>query len=101
MSTIRGTTPTHIFETDISLVEAEVIYVTYKQDETVIVEKEKDDLSVTENEIQLTLSQEETLRFNSSNDIEIQIRARFADGLAVACKIITTDADRILKEGVI
>lgn len=101
MAMIRGTTPTHIFETDIDLSDADVIYVTYEQNDTVVIEKEKSELSIAEKEISLTLSQEETLRFNTSSEIKIQIRVRFIDGLAVASSIITTDAHEILKEGVI
>ena len=97
---IRGTTPTHIFDTDISLVEAEVIYVTYKQGK-VILEKTKDDVRVTENQLQVELTQEETLMFATNREAEVQIRAKFADGTAVASNVSQIIVAPIIKEGVI
>ena len=97
---IRGTTPTHIFDTDISLVNAEVIYITYKQGK-VILEKTKDDVRVTENQLQVDLTQEETLMFDFNRIAHVQIRARFADGKAVASNISQVDIAPIIKEGVI
>lgn len=97
---IRGTTPTHIFDTDISLVEAEVIYVTYKQGK-VILEKTKDDIRATENQLQVDLTQEETLMFATYREAEVQIRAKFADGTAVASNVSQIIVAPIIKEGVI
>lgn len=97
---IRGTTPTHIFDTDISLVDAEVIYVTYKQGR-VILEKTKDDVRVTENQLQVDLTQEETLMFATNREAEVQIRAKFADGTAVASNVSQIIVAPIIKEGVI
>lgn len=98
---IRGTTPTHIFTTDIDLSEVEVLYVTYKQAGEIKVEKELSDLTVTSEQVEVRLSQEETLSFSESGKVLVQIRGRFADGTAVACRVIEASADRILKEGVI
>ena len=97
----RGTTPTHTIGTSISLVGAEVIYVTYKQAGQTVVEKTIDDIEVSENEIAVTLTQEETLAFDSRIMASVQIRARFATGQAIASNIMTVGVDRILKGGVI
>lgn len=98
----RGTTPVNIFTTDIDLSLAEVIYVTYSQNGTVVLEKTQDDLTeVTDSQITLQLSQEDTLKFAQNVPVEIQIRARTALGEAVASNIIKTTAARILKDGVI
>ena len=95
----RGTTPTHTFSVDVDLTAAEVIYLTYKQTGKVLVEKTKDDLTITEDQVEVKLTQEETLSFREIGDVDIQFRARFPDGTAIASNIMTADADKILKDG--
>lgn len=68
---IRGTTPTHIFDTDISLVDAEEIYITYKQGR-VILEKTIADIQVTENQLQVDLTQKETLMFDHNKKADFK-----------------------------
>lgn len=98
---IRGTTPIHIFHTDVDLTTAEVIYVTYTQG-TTVVEKTKDDCEVEEDTVTVHLTQEETLQFKAGGyTANVQIRARYADGTALASNIISIDISRILKNGVI
>lgn len=97
---IRGTTPTHIFNVNVDLTDADVIYITYKQSDSIVVEKEKSDCTITADSVSVTLSQEDTLKFNTAA-VEIQIRARFPDGSAIASNIMQTTATRILKGGVI
>ena len=97
----RGSTPTHQITTDISLVDTEVIFVTYDQLEKTVIEKTKSDIVVEDEYIEIELSQNETLKFNDKYDVEIQIRARFADGRAPVSNIMTTTVERLLKGGVI
>ena len=96
----RGTTPTNQFTCDINLNDADAIYITYEQNHRVIVEKTKADVVFGEGFISVKLTQEETLRF-SERAVNIQIRARFPDGTAIASNIIHTAASDVLKEGVI
>lgn len=97
----RGTTPTHIFETDIDLTSAEVVYITYKQTTGETLTKEKSDIAIEEDKLTIKLTQEETLAFQTTGRVSIQIRARFPDGSAIASNIIQTTADEILRDGVI
>lgn len=97
----RGTTPTHTFTTDIDLTDAEVIFITYEQAGKPVMEKTKEDLTITAETLTVKLTQEETLAFELGKPVEMQIRARFADGTAVASQVMRTNADVILKEGVI
>ena len=97
----QWTTPENIFSTDVDLSQAEVIYVTYKQQNKIIIKKQKEDLSITENSVSITLSQQETGLFNINKPVRIQIRARFSDGLAIASNIINTRVEEVLKTGVI
>lgn len=97
---IRGTTPLNIFNVDVDLTTAEVIYITYKQNNNVVIEKSIEDIAVTDKTLTVRLTQEETLKL-TERAVEIQIRARFADGTAIASNIIKTTASEILKDGVI
>lgn len=98
---IRGTTPTHTFAVDADLTDAEVIYITYKQDNSIVLEKTKDDIQVSSEQLAVRLSQEETLAFNHNLFTEIQARAKYSDGTAIASNIIKVAPKRILKDGVI
>ena len=97
----RGTTPTHVFHTDIDLTGAEVIYVTYQQCGKTVLEKEIRDITVEADSLSVKLTQAETLRFrqNPEATVKIQIRARWADGDAVASNVIQTTTKEVLKEG--
>ena len=98
---IRGTTPTYQFTTDISLVDAEEIYVTFKQG-NVKVEKVKSDCEVTDETLTTALTQAETLEFKVGGyKAQVQIRALLAGGSAVASNIMDVSVAPILKEGVI
>lgn len=103
----RGTTPTHTFKPKtkvgelIDMRSAQVIYMTYKQDGKTVLEKTKDQMEITEEEMVIHLTQEDTLAFSTLGDVEIECRARFADQSAIASCILKTTAQRILKDGVI
>ena len=95
----RGSTPTNTFLVDFDLTAA-TIFVSYEQGGKVVVEKTGEDLTVTAESIELTLTQEETLRFKSG-EVLIQIRYVMPNGTADASNIIRTTAERIIKDGVI
>ena len=100
----RGTTPTHIFKTKTDLREAVELFITYKQNGKVLVEKSIGDVNIEEDSITTTLTQEETLSFDSIGSVEMQIRVRFeGDPIdkALASNIIKRPVGAILKEGVI
>ena len=97
----RGTTPTHVFKVPVDLTNAEVVYMTYKQDDRKIVEKTKDDMDITEDQITLTLTQADTLAFADNKEVKIQCRARYPDGKAIGSKVKKVPACEILKEGII
>lgn len=96
---IRGTTPTIRFKTDIDLSDAEVIYVTFQQAGKTVLECAKEALQLAPKQIVLHLSQAQTLRFTEDKPVKMQIRAKFADGNAVASRLMLESAHAILKEG--
>ena len=97
----RGTTPTHIFKTDLDLTGADAVYVTYQQYGKTVLEKDLSDMTVEEESLTVRLTQTETLLFREKPDgtVRIQIRARWPDGDALASNIIETTVKEILKEG--
>lgn len=98
----RGTTPTHKFNVNVNL-QATRVFLTYKQRGSIVVEKDSnvdtETLTIDGNSVTVTLSQEDTLKFNYNEGVEIQIRAVYEDGKAIASSIITTYVDKILKDG--
>ena len=126
---IRGTTPTNVFNVDTDLTNAVAIFITYRQPRKLVAfEKSIHDIEVSPTSLSVKLTQEDTLKLtinkptipvvkkvsyttvntdvtptieDDSNVVEIQIRAKFADGTAIASEIIKTTVEEILKEGVI
>lgn len=97
----RGTTPTHIFKTKVDLTQASEMFITYKQNSEIKVEKSIGDITIEEEQLTTTLTQAETLTFSTLGSVEIQVRVKFPDGKALASNIIKRPAGAILKEGII
>ena len=95
----RGTTPIHTFIPDIDLTGMEVLFITYVQDGKTVLEKTIEDTTYDGEKITVSFTQEDTLAFHTAKRVEIQIRARFPDGSAVASNILNVPVERILKEG--
>lgn len=98
----RGTTPTHKFTVPVDLRTAESVFITYKQPSgSRIIEKAKADMEISETEIIIELTQEDTLALSTIGNVEIQCRAKYPDGKAIASQIISVPVKKILKEGII
>ena len=97
----RGTTPTHTFRTSIDLTGAAVLFITYMQAGKTILEKDLSDCTITSQDVTVTLTQKESLRFKENGLVRMQIRGKFPDGSAVKSCIMEATADELLKEGVI
>lgn len=101
---IRGTTPTLTFTTPYAAELVQSGYITFSQRETVVLDVPLSDQSVTvsDNAISITLTQEQTLSFDASVDPPIavaQIRAILTSGKAVGSNIVVIPICAILKEG--
>ena len=95
----QWTTPTNTFDTDIDLTNAEVIFITYKQNGHTIFEKTKEDMEITAESISVKLTQKETGLLDHDIPVRIQIRARFADGSAPGSNIMVVSVEEALKTG--
>lgn len=98
----RGTTPTLTFTMPFTADQVAVVYITFSQGPSVVLEK-SEDVAVADKSLTVTLTQEDTLAFNPTGNpqVNIQVRIRLTDGSAAASQIINTTAGMILKNGVI
>lgn len=101
METRRGTTPTLLITTNgiKDLSQCDVLWITLKQGNTEIT-KEKSDLTISGDEIELSLTQEETLLFKAGSSVSLQLRALIGTE-AVASDIKTFRMEDIIKDGII
>lgn len=99
----RGTTTTNVFTVDTDLTEASEIYVSYAQGGKVIVEKTLSDgvSVVSDEEVTVDLTQEDTLALNEHYPVRVQIRVKFPSGSAIASNVMKANVGEILKEGAI
>ena len=102
---IRGTTPTLTFTLPITAEQVAAAFITVAQNGETVLETQTGTTECTyeQNSIVWHLTQEETLKLESSGDgtVKIQIRLRTNDGEALASQIIPTSVAGILKDGVI
>lgn len=104
---IRGTTPTHIFTlSGITLDLIDDLIITYEQGRKDVFERKASEGGIEvyedeENSVMVTLTQEETLRFNTYGMVDVQLKALMQDGKVLASDIITIKVDRILNEEIL
>lgn len=96
----RGSTPINVFKVNVDLTDA-TVFVTYSQSGNVIIEKTGEDLIITEDTITTNLTQEDTLKLDSSYLVEMQIRYVKSNGTADCSNIVTASVGKILKDGII
>lgn len=96
----RGTTPTFDINCDVDLTNF-TIYVTLKQGQKEFTFTPSVEATQTGCTLSVTLTQEQTLEFNTKMAAAMQVRAVDASGLAIASNIMSVDIGAILREGVI
>ena len=105
----RGTTPTHKFKTSVDLTDATELFLTYKQIDSVRIEKTLDDVTIEpindddvyKTLITVTLTQADTIGLKAGEYVDIQARVKFPDEKAIASDILNVPVRGILKEGII
>ena len=98
---IRGTTPIHIFEIPFEVSLLEKIEITYSQKNKIVLQKHKEDVGLSGTEITLKLTQEETLKFNTTDNVLIQIRVKTTSGEVLANEIILASVSQVLSEEIL
>lgn len=97
---IRGTTPKHKFVLPFTVDNVATARVVYSQSRTVIFVKTGDDLILSGNQIEIHLTQADTLSFRPRETVEIQVRILTPNGDALASGIHTTTVECCLENEV-
>lgn len=98
----KGSTPSLFFNINTPLVNIDKMTMIFSQCGTIILEKNKDDITtVDEDTIKVKLTQKETLMFSSKYEIEAQIRIKYTSGAAVTSAITCFNIGEVLKNEVI
>ena len=99
----QGTTPTLVFELDIETGTLVSLYLTFRQGYGREVTRREDSITADNDAktLTVTLTQEETLKFEEGGNVEIQLRAVTTTGAALASNIVALPVERILLGGVI
>ena len=97
----KGCTCINTFSIPYAEDDIKMIVITYWQNGEIVFEKKLNDCSFSNNTITVYLSQEDTLKFDSSKVIKIQLKVKLGDDSVVKSKIIKTVTDIVLNEEVI
>ena len=103
----RGTTPTIKFSIKNRFGKPILVNgladgrVTFEQFNRPIVEKKLSECVLLDNTVSVTLTQEETLRFDASSDVKVQCKFADSSGVVVATRIKQIPCHDILNEEVL
>lgn len=97
----RGTTAPQKLTLPISTDLIDVLEVTYKQGEKIILQKHKDDCELDGNTIKYTLTQEETFLFSHEKYATVQVRMKTNDGDVLGTEIEKVDVKESQSEEVL
>jgi hypothetical protein len=98
---IRGTTPTHIFKLPFSVDICKQIKIIYAQDDVILLEKTAEHCELNDNAATVTLTQEETFKFNCRKPVQIQVRVLTQDGDALNSGIKLVSVEKCLDDEVL
>ncbi len=98
---IRGTTPTHTFTLPFEVSVIKSLVIIYAQNDIEVLRKEKNDCTLDGNTIVTKLTQEESLKFNHSMPVQIQLKILTAGNDALASYIHTVPVLKCLTDEVL
>lgn len=97
----RGTNPIIEMELNCDTSLIEVMYVTFKQGNGVVFEKEASACTFDGTKASVQLTQEETLLLKAGVPLLVQVRVKLTDGRVMASEIERLNVLDVFKEGVI
>ena len=92
----KGCTCRNTFVLPFARSDIEAIRITYSQNGAILFHKEIDVCTFADGAVSVNLTQEETLKFNSYQIIEIQLKVKLVGDVVVKSKIIKTVTDEVL-----
>lgn len=98
----RGTTPQLEFSFNYNLEDLNIqsFYITLKQENNTVAEKELNDITIVKEKAIINLTQEETLSMIANIPVSIQARLKI-NNKVYATNILSVGVSSVLKEGVI
>lgn len=97
----QGTTPTHTFNVDIDTSTIAKLNITYAQHGNVVLSKKAANCSITQGAIQVSLTQQETLKFRAGTKTDIQLHILTTDGEALVSDVYSVPVDILLSKEVL
>ena len=98
---IRGTTPTHTFKIPFPVSSVKEAMVIYAQDDIEVFHKDTVDCAMKDNEISVTLTQEDTLLLNHQMPVQVQLRLLTTKGVAMASSVKVVSVKKCLNNEVL
>lgn len=98
---IPGTTPTHTFSLPVDATAVASLRITYKQGDKIVMQRLKDDCTLSGKKAVTRLSQEDTLLFQDRTPVRIQIKVKTAAGDVLISKPKTIPVSEVLEMEVI
>ena len=98
---IRGTTPTHIFNLPFETSLLSAVEISYAQKDLVVLTKTTKDCVLDGTKISVKLTQGDTLKFNSSMMVQMQLRVLTIGGDALSTPVYRVSAKKCLSGGVL
>lgn len=92
----KGCTCVNTFTLPFAKEEVKAICIVYCQDSEILVKKELGDCSFANGNVEVNLTQEDTLKFDSSKFIKIQIKVKLQSDVVMKSNIIKTNTDEVL-----
>ena len=93
---IRGTTPTHQFTLSFDTDRLRCVRIIYAQNDEIVLAKDTDDCTLDGPTITVTLSQEETFRFDCKEFAQIQVRVLTRANESLVSPIIKEKIEKCL-----
>ena len=98
----RGTTPQlEVIVTGVDFAEVAELWLTIGQNGRPIINKDLEDLTIEDNTIYVTFTQEDTLALRACSSTYLQLRVLMNDGTAIATPVKKLNVNEIIKDGII
>lgn len=98
---IRGTTPTHYFDSPIDITTISKVNILYGQDDKLLFKKNNADCNLYDGVISTKLTREQSLMFDHKKSAQVQAVIKTVGGDIIESLVITVGVDKLLDDGVI
>ena len=98
---MRGATPTHTFTIPVNISDIKKVKIIYSQNDEIVVQKLINGSDITDENLKIRLTQEDTFKFNCNLPVEIQMRILMEDGETLNSYIKKVGVSRCLDDEVL